>query len=165
MDDQEFREFYAASWPRLRKQLVLVTGDAAEGEDALQEAFIRAAARWRRIRGYDAPEAWVRRVALNIAANTARRARRRAALLLRLGPPPAPPDLDPELVDLAGGLRALPRDQRVAIVLHHLAGLPVEEIARELGIPAGTVKTRLHRGRAALARSLALESEEVLHHG
>lgn len=163
MEDQEFREFYQASWPRLRKQLVLVAGDAGEGEDALQEAFIRAAASWRRVRVYDAPEAWVRRVALNLAANTARRARRRAALLLRLGPAPPPLDLDPELVDLATGLRALSREQRTVIVLHHLAGLPVGEIAGELGIPAGTVKTRLHRGRAALARALAVHPEEVTH--
>ena len=49
------------------------------------------------------------------------------------------------------------------IVLHHLAGLPVGEIAGELGIPAGTVKTRLHRGRAALARALAVHPEEVTH--
>ena len=66
-------------------------------------------------------------------------------------------------LDLATGLRALSRDQRTVIVLHHLAGLPIGEIAGELGIPSGTVKTRLHRGRAALARALAVHPEEVTH--
>ena len=88
---------------------------------------------------YDYPEAWVRRVALNLAAMAARRLRRRAVALWRLGPPTAAPELSPELLDLHHALRALPLGQRQVIVLHHLVGLPVEEMARELRVPAGTV--------------------------
>jgi len=150
---QEFTEFYHASYPRLRRQLFAVTGDLAEAEDALQEAFARASLRWPRLREYDAPEAWVRRVALNLTRMAARRLRRHARALLRLGAPPPTAELGPEVVDLYRALRALPRPQREAIVLHHLAQLPVAEVATQLRVPVGTVKARLARGRAALARA------------
>jgi hypothetical protein len=72
--------------------------------------------------------------------------------LWRLGPPPVVPELSPDLLDLHQALRMLPLGQRQVIVLHHLVGLPVEEVARELRVPTGTVKSRLARGRRALAR-------------
>jgi DNA-directed RNA polymerase specialized sigma24 family protein len=70
-EQREFTEFYSASYVRLRKQLFAVTGDLAEAEDALQEAYARASLHWGRLRAYDAPEAWVRRVALRLAAGHA----------------------------------------------------------------------------------------------
>jgi RNA polymerase sigma factor (sigma-70 family) len=101
----------------------------------------------------------VRRVALNLASSAARNARRRAAALLRLGPPSVPgPELSAESIDLAAGLRALPMGQRQVIVLYYLVGLPVEEIARQLRLPSGTVKSRLTRGRKSLARRLGVAS-------
>ena len=103
----------------------------------------------------------MRRVALNVAAVVARRLRRRAAALLRLGPPPAVPELNSGLLDLHKALRALPLGQRQVIVLHHLVGLPVEEVARELRVPTGTVKSRLARGRRALAQVLDTDRPEV----
>ena len=63
-EHREFTEFYSASYVRLRRQPLAVTGDLAEAEDVLQEAYARASLRWSRLRAYDAPEAWVRRVAL-----------------------------------------------------------------------------------------------------
>ncbi len=161
MGDDGFAAFYTASYQRLLGQLFAVTGDLAEAENLLQEAYARAFARWAQVRAYDFPEAWVRRVALNLAAMAARRLRRRAAALLRLGPPPTVPELSAELLDLHHALRVLPLGQRQAIVLHHLAGLPVEEVARELGLPAGTVKSRLARGRRALAHMLDSDRPEV----
>ncbi|HZD70384.1 MAG TPA: sigma-70 family RNA polymerase sigma factor [Actinomycetes bacterium] len=153
----DFEDFYNASYHRLLWELFAVTGgDLPEAEDALQEAFVRASLHWKRIRTYQAPEAWVRRVALNLASSSARRTRRRAQALLRLAPaPPVPgPELSTESLDLAAGLRALPMGQRQAIVLHHLVGLSVQEIANQLRLPSGTVKARLARGRKALARRL-----------
>ena len=61
------------------------------------------------------------------------------------------PGLSPDLVALVSALRKIPEAQRRAIVLHHLAGLSVEEIAHETSAPTGTVKARLARGRRALA--------------
>src|SRR4030095_12104280 len=99
--DDGFDAFYAACYGRLVGQLFAVTGDLHEAEDVVQEALVRAAARWSRLRDYDLPEAWVRRVAVNLAASGLRRARRRLVLLSRLGPPPpAPP---PSVGHLAPG--------------------------------------------------------------
>jgi RNA polymerase sigma-70 factor (ECF subfamily) len=161
MGDEDFAGFYKAAYQRLLGQLFAVTGDLAEAENVLQEAYARAFARWAQVRAYDLPEAWVRRVALNLAAMAARRLRRRAAALLRLGPPPAIPELSSELLDLHDALRGLPLGQRQVVVLHHLVGLPVEEVAGELGVPAGTVKSRLARGRRALAQALETDRPEV----
>src|SRR6266498_3172831 len=66
---------------------------------------------------------------------------------------------------LAEALRALSMPHRQVLVLHHLLGLPVEEVARQLAIPVGTVKARLARGRRALARRLAEPIQEVPNHG
>jgi RNA polymerase sigma-70 factor (ECF subfamily) len=154
---REFEEFYQACYGRLLRHVALMTTDLADAEDVLQEAFARAAVRWWQLETYEVPEAWVRRVAMNLAADKARRLRRRAAAMLRLGPPPAQPELSADTVDLIRALRALPFGQRQAIVLHHLVGLPVEEIGRQLGVPSGTVKGRLARGRAALARRLGTD--------
>ena len=88
MADDGFAVIYASSYRRLLGQLFAVTGDLAEAENVLQEAYARAFTRWSRVGGYDLPEAWVRRVALNLAAMAERSLRRRARALLRLGPPP-----------------------------------------------------------------------------
>jgi RNA polymerase sigma-70 factor, ECF subfamily len=161
MADDGFTAFYASSYRRLLGQLFAVTGDLAEAENVLQEAYARAFVRWSRVRGYDLPEAWVRRVAINLAVMAERSLRRRARALLRLGPPPLVPELSPEVIDLRDALRALPLGQRQVIVLHHLVGLPVEEIARELRLAPGTVKSRLARGRAAMAGTLQPDRSEV----
>jgi RNA polymerase sigma-70 factor, ECF subfamily len=161
MADDGFAAFYAGSYRRLLGQLFAVTGDLAEAENVLQEAYARAFARWSRVGDYDLPEAWVRRVAINLAAMAERSLRRRARALLRLGPPPLVPELSPDLLDLRDALAALPLGQRQVIVLHHLVGLSVEEVARELRLAPGTVKSRLARGRAAMAGSLDHDRSEV----
>jgi RNA polymerase sigma-70 factor, ECF subfamily len=151
---EDFSSFYAGAFPRLVGQLLLVTGELHEAEDVVQEAFARASVRWARLRDYDVPEAWVRRVAMNLAADRLRRSRRQLAALVRLGPAPPVPPVQPEDLALLEALRALPMSQRQVIVLHHLLGMPVEEVAATLTIPTGTVKTRLARGRRALAARL-----------
>jgi len=87
MTDGSFEEFYDATYGRLLRQIVLVTGDPGDAEDLLQDAYGRAAVRWKRLRDYQAPEAWVRRVALRLATDRARRIRRRAAALCGCGHP------------------------------------------------------------------------------
>src|SRR4029453_2609753 len=122
MDNDDFDQFYTASYKRLLWELFAATGgDLQEAEDALQEAYARAALRWKRIRAYDQPAAWVRRVALNLAASAARRSRRRAAVLLRLAPPapPPPPELSADSLDLTAALRTLATGPRQVIVVYH----------------------------------------------
>ena len=107
----------------------------------------------------------MRRVALNLAVNGVRGRRRRLAKLDRLGPPAPVPAADVADVALAEALAALPLGQRQALVLHHLVGMPVEEVAATLRVPPGTVKARLHRGRRALAAQLETGEEVRFRHG
>jgi DNA-directed RNA polymerase specialized sigma24 family protein len=71
------------------------------------------------------------------------------------------PALQLDHVAMVAALRKLPGDQRRALVLHHMLDLPVAEVAHELGVAVGTVKSWLHRGRAAMAAQLADPAQEV----
>ena len=121
----DFEAFYQASYPRLVGQLTIMTGSLEDAEDAVQEAFARASTRWARLRDYDAPEAWVRRVAFNLATSGLRRARRQLAALARLGAPPAEPARSTDRLAIEAGLRRLPLHHRQVLVLHYGADLPV----------------------------------------
>ena len=151
MDDGRLREVYAASYARLVGQLTGVTGNPTEAEDVVMEAFARAASHLRTFTEADNPEAWLRTVAVNVARSRWRRMMRWARLLPELSPSEAYADLPDDRLALMAALRRLPTAQRESIALHHLAGLPVAEVARTLDVPEGTVKARLARGRAALA--------------
>lgn len=148
--DVEFvRELFHASYRRLVGQLTAVTGSHAEAEDAVQEAFVRAVDHARKVRRTDNPEAWLRTVAVNVARSRFRRNRRLVPLPKSDAGGTA--GLSPDHVALMAGLNRLPAAQREAIALHHVADLPVHEVAALLNVPTGTVKARLSRGRAALA--------------
>jgi RNA polymerase sigma-70 factor (ECF subfamily) len=160
MADRDFDDCYASNYGRLVVQLYAVTGSLPDAEDAVQEAFARASVRWGRVGGYELPEAWVRRVALNLAFTGLRRARRVREVLTRADPPAAPP-LPGATVELVEALGRLALPFRQVLVLHYLADLPVERVAGELGIAVGTAKSRLARARDALARQLVDGGEEV----
>ncbi|MBM0232608.1 sigma-70 family RNA polymerase sigma factor [Micromonospora sp. STR1_7] len=154
-DDDLISGLYASCFRRLVVQLYAVTGDLNEAQEAVQEAFIKALAAPRRLAGLENPESWLRRVAVNEARSRYRRRRVYDRLLRRIGPPPAVADHSPEHLALLAALRGLPEGQRQALALHYLVDLPVDEVAATLGVSAGTVKSRLSRGRQALAALLA----------
>ena len=154
------REVYAVAYPRLVGQLVGVTGDPAEAEDVVMEAFARAAARPQVFADVDNPEAWLRTVAVNLARSRWRRMLRWSHLIPALARSESYADLPEEHLALMAALRRLPAAQREAIALHHLADLPVAEVAHTLGVPEGTVKARLSRGRATLAALLEPSKED-----
>jgi RNA polymerase sigma-70 factor, ECF subfamily len=125
-----FEEVYAADGPRLVTELYAVTGSLAEAEDVVQEAFVRAYGRWSKVEALDAPSAWIRRVALNLAMSRFRALRRAARHAPRLhGRPEEDRPVPEDTVALVAALGALPLRQRAAIVLHYWADLPVAEIA------------------------------------
>ena len=105
---------------------------------------------------YEQPVSWVRRVATNLAHSRWRKLRVATAYLGRQRPEDLP-ELSPDHVDMVAALRNLPVTQRKAVVLHYLLDLPVAEVAVELGVADGTVKSWLHRGRNALAADLGDE--------
>lgn len=150
----EFDAFYAGSATRIVRQMVLLTGDITEAEDVTQEAFERAWTRWTVVRAAASPEAWVRTVSRRLAVSRWRRVRNATVAWRRHGPPTELPELDADHVTLIAALARLPQAQRVAIVLHHLADLPVAQVADETGVSVSAVKQQLVRGRAALATSL-----------
>jgi RNA polymerase sigma-70 factor, ECF subfamily len=157
----DFEAFYLASYPRLVGQLTALTGSLEDAEDAVQEAFARASTRWGRLRAYDSPEAWVRRVAINLATSGLRRARRRLAALARLGEPAAEAAQRVDRLAIEAGMRRLPLRFRQVLVLYYGADLSVEQVAEQLRLPAGTVKSRLARARAALGAYLDEAQEEL----
>ncbi|GIH12602.1 hypothetical protein Raf01_07740 [Rugosimonospora africana] len=151
------RQAYQAFYRRLVAALYALTGDFAEAQDLVQEAYARALARPKVFLDVADPEAWLRTVAVNLARTRWRR-RRLFDTLVRTGrvtrTPESVPGADPNRVALVAALQQLSRPTREAIVLHHLADMSVYEVAEALGVPVGTVKARLSRGRTMLASLL-----------
>ncbi|WP_433389956.1 RNA polymerase sigma factor [Micromonospora sp. KLBMP9576] len=159
-DVDGFDDFYRGSRQRLLGFVYALTGDLAEAQDAVQEAYIRAWQRWATVSAYEEPEAWVRVVASRIAVSRWRSLRSRARAYLRHGANDSVPGPDTVTVEVVTALRRLPEEQRTAIALYYLVGMPVAEVARQTAAPVGTVKARLFRGRAALAGLLAVSDLE-----
>lgn len=155
-------ELYDASYRRLVVQLFAICGDQADAEDAVQEAFVTALRKRHQLTGVDNPEAWIRTLALNRLRGGWRHAAVVRRYQAKVPGPQAAVEVGPEHVALVAALSQLDHGQREVIVLHHLADRGTGQIAAELGIPEGTVKSRLARARARLA-DLLDEREEPNH--
>jgi RNA polymerase sigma-70 factor (ECF subfamily) len=148
-------EVYDVSYRRLVVQVFAVGGDLTDAEDAVQEAFVKALARGKAFMALANPEAWLRTVALNHLRNRWRHAAVVRRMQGKVPGPAEPVELGPDHVALVEALARLDVPHRTTVVLHYLADLPVSEVAAELGIPEGTVKTRLARSRQLLAPLLS----------
>jgi len=146
----DFDEFYAAHYADLIVQIYVYFGDRQKTQDLVQEAFCRAYARWGRLRDHDDPVAWVRRVAWNLARSRGRRGLTIRRFLCRDHAEALVAGPGPDRVALMVALAGLPDRQRRAVVMHYLADMSVTEIADHEDVSEGTVKSWLHRGRAAL---------------
>jgi RNA polymerase sigma-70 factor (ECF subfamily) len=165
-DADGFDAFYTATNRRLTHQMYAMTGNLADAQELVQEAYARAWQRWSSVSAYEDPQAWVRTVAWRLAASRWRRTKTAMAAMVRHGASEDTPEPSIDNVALVTALRQIPEVQRRAIVLHHLVGLSVAEVAAETKSPEGTVKARLARGRAALATLLtdsSLASPEGSH--
>jgi RNA polymerase sigma-70 factor (ECF subfamily) len=140
------------------------TGDDADGADALQEALLAIVRGLPRFDGRSRFGTWAHRVAVNASLDELRRRRRRPSPTLdRQAPGRADEPVDaalgpdeaiPSALLIDEALQALPPDQRAAVVLRDVCDLDYAEIAEVLGVPIGTVRSRISRGRAALAPHL-----------
>ncbi|MEA2667784.1 MAG: hypothetical protein QOJ33_718 [Chloroflexota bacterium] len=153
---EDFDRLYRATYQRVFASLVLIMRNPAAAEDAAQEGYLRAfkaRTSWKQ----EAPaEAWLYRIALNVAFTHRRRERFHeiGEVIRRLG---RPRDSDPTEVvqpDLVRELRALPPKQAAALVLRHVHGFTNREIAAAVGIPERTVASRLAAAKSRLQARL-----------
>jgi RNA polymerase sigma-70 factor (ECF subfamily) len=147
--DPVFQALYEREFALVFRAVQLLSGDPVLAEDATQEAFARALARWRRLRSHPAPGGWIATTALNVAR---RQLRRRDPPAIE-GERPLQTDLVQQIL-VREAIRSLPPRQLEAVALHYLMDLPVRETADAMGVDVGTVKTHLHRARATLSRTL-----------
>ncbi len=149
-----------------------ILGDGDDARDAAQETFVAAMRKLAQFRGDAAFTTWLHRVTVNTCYDELRRRKRRP--MLHVTSPddpdqphePGPPvgdhaDEVAGTLDVAAALATVPEEFRVALVLADVQDLPYEEIGRILDVPLGTVKSRVHRGRIALARALTDGSGKV----
>jgi RNA polymerase sigma-70 factor, ECF subfamily len=136
----------------------LILRDAQEAEDATHDAFVRAWREYGRLRDPDRFDAWFGRILVNGCRDRLRRrGHRQHDGLDRAASIAAPHDAHRQVDDrdrLERAFRGLNADQRIAVVLRFYGDLPVEQVARAVGAPVGTVRSRLHYGLKQLRRSL-----------
>ena len=154
----DFDLMFEAHYERLVRALTLVAGDAETAADAVQEAFVKAHLRWRRLSRYDDPVGWVRRVAINHLRDDHRRRGRKQRALTKLASREQAVGMPPELDEFDRLLAALPKQQRATTALFYVDGLTVAEIAASLGIAEGSVKSHLHDARKRLKPILEREA-------
>ncbi len=168
-DHEAFAELARLSIARLYATARLILRDEVRAEDATQEALVAA---WRDLSGLRDPErfeAWLHRLLVRACYREARRARARGLIELHVEPPDrSERDPDQEFVErdeLERGFRQLDTEQRSVLVLHYYLGLSLEEAAETLGVPAGTVKSRLHRAIQAMRAALDADARPGTVHG
>jgi RNA polymerase sigma-70 factor (ECF subfamily) len=145
-----------------------ILGREEDARDATQDAFLSALRKLSGFRGEAAFTTWMHRVTVNACYDVLRK-QARGPVLHRVAegedalPEPGPPAPDHAdevagTTDVARALATLPLEYRAVLVLHDVNDVSYEDVARILEVPLGTVKSRLHRGRLALATALGLAS-------
>ena len=146
----DFESAFRTHYPRLVRALTVLAGDPDTAADAVQDAFVKAHLKWRKVSRYDDPIGWVRRVAINRLHDGHRRNRRKRRAVERLAAQPRDHVELTEPNDLGASLAALPRQQRAVVALYYVDGASVAEVAAALGLAEGTVKSHLHDARNRL---------------
>jgi RNA polymerase sigma-70 factor (ECF subfamily) len=165
-DRDAFTELARASFGRLHAVARLIIRDQARAEDATQEALTTA---WRRLPGLRDPDrfdAWLQRLLVNACHREVRTDRRHGRLEINIDPLalPEPADATGLDVDLAvrdqleRGFRRLNVDQRTVLVMHYYLGFSLDEAGEVLGVPPGTVRSRLNRAIAAMRAALEADA-------
>jgi RNA polymerase sigma-70 factor (ECF subfamily) len=167
---ESFDEFYLGTRATLLGQLTAMTADPEVAKEVLQDAYAQAWQRWSRVSRLDDPAAWVRTVAWRRSVSAFRRRMAAERFMRTFGRTQAKNSRRfpvEEVLDVQDALRLLPENHRRTLVLHDLCGLTMDQVATETGVPVGTVKSRLSRGRAALRSHLGRDywSEDVIRFG
>ena len=157
----DFDRLYLACHPRLVRTLTGILGDASAAEDCTQDAFVRAWKAWPRWRPEAPAEAWLYRIALNVAFSHRRRLK--LGYLVDRVLSRSTSDLDPGMVvrpDIAEALKRLPAREAAAVMLRHYHGYSRKEVAEMLGLTERAISLRLSRARAILLRELGEEVKD-----
>ena len=150
-----FEHFYRTQYTRVVAVVYALSGSRVAAEEITQDAFVKAHAQWGEVASHPNPDAWIRRVAINLATSSVRRRATEAKVLLRLSRERPRIEELPESADATwAAVRDLPRNQAVAITLRYHDDLDIESIAAVLECKPATVRVHLHRGRIALAEVL-----------
>lgn len=158
----DFEIFFLEQFERIVRSLTAITSDEETARDCTQDAFVKAATRWRKVRRLDNPGAWVRRVAINRSRDLYRGDQRRRHRESTQAPTEQQASAEPACVAALGMvelLQQLPPRQRAAAALFYVDDLPVVEIASILGISDGAVKFHLSKARRALRASMEREGD------
>lgn len=154
----DFDSWVAARGPALLRLAYVLTGDGVDAEDVVQDALSRALPRWSRISTVEDPDAYVRRMVVNAHVSRWRKVRRREVPVEVVHDRPVPPGVGAEDRDrLWRACRALPADQRTAVVLRFYEDLDYAEIAALTGVREGSVRSRVSRGIAAMRHELGAD--------
>jgi RNA polymerase sigma-70 factor, ECF subfamily len=165
-DHDAFTELARVSIGRLYVVARLIVRDDGVAEDATQEALVAAWSHLGALRDPDRFDAWLHRLLVRSCYREAERNRRRESIEVHVPVMEAPvADSTTGLADrdqLERGFRRLDTDQRAVLVLHHYLGLSLDEAAEVLGVPPGTVRSRLHRATRAMRAALEADARSVL---
>jgi len=154
-----FDEFYGREYAALVRLVTGLTGRVDVAEELTQDVFVTAHHRWHVLGGYERPDAWVRRIAVNRALSWLRRRSAEARLLTRIGSrPEAEVQLSEPADETWRAVRDLPRRQAQVIALVYLEDRSVTDVAEILGCSQDTVRTHLRRARATLADRLRTDA-------
>ena len=169
-DQAAFRQLFEAYSPLVYRIAMRMVGDEGDAADLTQDIFVRAYEKLGSLHDGQAFHAWITRLAVNMAHDRARR-RRPLTFSLDASPPGTDAGMEWQLPSTTDGAEeqlltselseqlrkavlSLSVDHRSVVVLHHLEGMPVEQIANTLAVPIGTIKSRLARARAELKKLL-----------
>jgi RNA polymerase sigma-70 factor (ECF subfamily) len=147
-----FERFYRDNWQRVYRALAVSVGDSDLATEAVDEAMVRAYERWRKVSRMPNPEGWVFRVGMNWATSRLRRRNLQLRRVEAIGVVQDPEVTEPKVID---AVRDLPRRHREVVVARYLLDMSEADTARALGIPVGTVKSRLSRALSNLKETLS----------
>lgn len=156
--DADYTSFFRAEFGRVVQTVTFIVHDRERAEDIAQDAFVQLLRNWKKVSGYEKPEAWVRRIAIRLAMRGLRRDRLWSVIKRDIRP--ALP-VEPRDLDLFEAIGRLPGMQRAAVALFYFEDRPISDIADLLGCAEATARVHLHRARRRLAEILGEEDGDA----